>query len=151
MAGKLSGSAGHVEHGGDADVLSDVLGRNRSSRTVGAAKVTAKGTATFPTPAEPDDSKWKTQSADRTREVQGIKDYFSIVQAHEASHVKIYTDAYNAAAADLVGLTESAAKTKFDSIVCESFKSQDSLDNAEAAWSSPTARTQRRARPPSAA
>jgi hypothetical protein len=130
VVGKLN-VAGHVDLAAMPSFKVTCWDGTGSSRTVGAAKVTAKGTATFPVPKEPDETKWKTQSADPAREKTGIRDYFNIVQGHESSHVSIYTTAFNGAADQLVGLTESAAKTKFDSIVCESFKSQDSLDNVE--------------------
>jgi hypothetical protein len=126
-----SGTAGHVKLAAFPTFKVTCWDGTGPTRTVGAAKVTAKGSATFPTPAEPDSTKWKTQSADRPRELIGIKDYFSIVSGHEGSHVKIYKDAFDGAANELIGLTESAAKIKFNSIVCEAFKSQDSLDNSE--------------------
>lgn len=131
VSGKLGGVAGHVNLAAFPKMDVTCWDGTGPSRTVGAAKITAKGSATFPTPAEPDEAKWKTQSADRPREITGIKDYFSIIKAHEGEHVRIYKDAFSGAPDELKGLTESEAKTKFNSIVCGAFRSQDSLDKSE--------------------
>ena len=131
VSARLGGSAGHVNLAAFPSFTVTCWDGTGPSRTVGAAKVTAKGSATFPTPAEADEAKWRTQSADRPREIIGIRNYFSIVSAHEGEHVRIYKDAFSGAADQLKGLTESEAKTKFNSITCEAFKSQDSLDNSE--------------------
>jgi hypothetical protein len=71
-----------------------------------------------------------TSSSDPAREKIGIDNYFSIVQSHEKAHAKIYTDAYTGAPAQLKGLTPAEAQKKFNEIVCQSFKDQDSLDKA---------------------
>jgi peptidoglycan hydrolase-like protein with peptidoglycan-binding domain len=98
-----------------------------TSGNVASVKIVAKGTASYPAKG----SKTGTQSADPAREQIGIDNYFSIIQSHESSHASIYTTAFTGAAAQLKGITPAEANTKWNSIVCEAYKSQDSLDKAE--------------------
>jgi hypothetical protein len=98
-----------------------------TSGNVASVKIVAKGTASYPAKG----SKTGTESADPAREQIGIDNYFSIISSHESSHASIYTTAFTGAAAQLKGLAPAEATTKWNSIVCEAYKSQDSLDKAE--------------------
>jgi peptidoglycan hydrolase-like protein with peptidoglycan-binding domain len=121
-----SSTLGHVNLDAIPTMKINCLALDGTIFFAGGVKITATGQAKFPK-----EGKVGTSSADPERERTGIRDLFEKVKAHERRHVAIYENAFRSAPDELSGLTPAEAKRKFNFIMCEAFKAQDRLDQAE--------------------
>ena len=95
-------------------------------RKVGAVKITAPAVMNIPVRGNV-----TTVTPQPEREEQGIKDFFRLIGEHEASHGDIHTKAMSRAVQELKGIRLGDLRSEFERIKCDSFGSQDSLDEAE--------------------
>ena len=110
-----------------------------SKGAVNAAKVTAKGVAKVPTPGkvrqkfivDPTVTGDRKQIQEKmaAEEREGIRNYFTLANAHEAEHVKRYNNAFAGLAKRLEGKTAEDANSAFNAAVCAARGSQADLDD----------------------